>query len=107
MLNNNPLNEIAEQLIKTAIACPICAKNRKIKRSMTVLPIERDEEKSIFYAKCGTCNSATISVINASDISGSAMIFLTDLSPSEIKSLKSKKPISIKEMNSLKFKDIV
>ncbi|MCF7795634.1 hypothetical protein K9M42_00905 [Patescibacteria group bacterium] len=104
MLDNN-FNDITEQLMKSASVCPLC-NNKNKKSSMSVKLIDRQKDRNIFYAKCNYCGAAVISVLDmASSGIGNAVVFLTDLNPSEILNLKNKKPISIDDIKNMKIKN--
>lgn len=90
--------------MKSAAVCPLCNSKNK-KSSMSVKLIDRQKDRNIFYAKCNYCGASVISVLDmASSGIGNAVVFLTDLNPSEILNLKDKKPISIEDIKNMKIK---
>lgn len=90
--------------MKSAAVCPLCNSKNK-KSSMSVKLIDRQKDRNIFYAKCNYCGASVISVLDmASSGIGNAVVFLTDLNPSEILNLKDEKPISIEDIKNMKIK---
>jgi len=103
MINNN-FNDIALQLIKSSATCPICASgmnSNKKNQTISAQIIDKSEDKSIFYLKCNNCGASMISIISTSDNNGNAVVFMTDLTLSEVSKFRKQQPISINDVREI------
>jgi len=109
MMNNNPFNEIALQLIKSSAFCPICSNNGqenvipKKNQSINAQILEKDESQTTFYLKCNNCNASMISIISTSDNNSNGIVFMTDLNPQEVLSFKKNNPINLKDVKEIQY----